>query len=125
MLRRAPRSTRTDTLFPYTTLFRSRLLRLVPTHRGPLGQVGRSPAHVPGQDNLVAVDLGGNTDVDHPDHRPAGTGKHVDRGTPGPQLLQHAEGDLLGPRRHTLSQDDVITREHRDRRPGGVPAPAT
>src|SRR3546814_2911572 len=26
MLRRPPRSTRTDTLFPYTTLFRSRLL---------------------------------------------------------------------------------------------------
>src|SRR3546814_7885396 len=29
MLRRPPRSTRTDTLFPYTTLFRSGLVRLV------------------------------------------------------------------------------------------------
>src|SRR3546814_8189123 len=29
MIRRPPRSTRTDTLFPYTTLFRSRPLRLV------------------------------------------------------------------------------------------------
>src|SRR3546814_2073682 len=28
MIRRPPRSTRTDTLFPYTTLFRSRRLRL-------------------------------------------------------------------------------------------------
>src|SRR3546814_2601982 len=28
MIRRPPRSTRTDTLFPYTTLFRSRLDRL-------------------------------------------------------------------------------------------------
>src|SRR3546814_12274052 len=28
MIRRPPRSTRTDTLFPYTTLFRSRLLKL-------------------------------------------------------------------------------------------------
>src|SRR3546814_19791998 len=28
MIRRPPRSTRTDTLFPYTTLFRSRLLLL-------------------------------------------------------------------------------------------------
>src|SRR3546814_4816743 len=28
MIRRPPRSTRTDTLFPYTTLFRSRLHRL-------------------------------------------------------------------------------------------------
>src|SRR3546814_1353791 len=27
MIRRPPRSTRTDTLFPYTTLFRSRLFR--------------------------------------------------------------------------------------------------
>src|SRR3546814_13707496 len=27
MIRRPPRSTRTDTLFPYTTLFRSRLLQ--------------------------------------------------------------------------------------------------
>src|SRR3546814_19256111 len=32
MIRRPPRSTRTDTLFPYTTLFRSRPLRR-PTHR--------------------------------------------------------------------------------------------
>src|SRR3546814_1206747 len=29
MIRRPPRSTRTDTLFPYTTLFRSRLRTLV------------------------------------------------------------------------------------------------
>src|SRR3546814_4773492 len=35
MLRRPPRSTRTDTLFPYTTLFRSRLHRQ--HHRGPPG----------------------------------------------------------------------------------------
>src|SRR3546814_20064265 len=30
MIRRAPRSTRTDTLFPYTTLFRSRNRHAVP-----------------------------------------------------------------------------------------------
>src|SRR3546814_3821980 len=30
MIRRPPRSTRTDTLFPYTTLFRSTALRLRP-----------------------------------------------------------------------------------------------
>src|SRR3546814_5578145 len=35
MIRRPPRSTRTDTLFPYTTLFRSRLvLALAPAHPG-------------------------------------------------------------------------------------------
>src|SRR3546814_16601035 len=37
MIRRPPRSTRTDTLFPYTTLFRSHLLHL--------GQPGDGTAH--------------------------------------------------------------------------------
>src|SRR3546814_4624061 len=32
MIRRPPRSTRTDTLFPYTTLFRSGMTVLVSTH---------------------------------------------------------------------------------------------
>src|SRR3546814_8868622 len=38
MIRRPPRSTRTDTLFPYTTLFRSHCchsLRLSPLHLAP------------------------------------------------------------------------------------------
>src|SRR3546814_11645844 len=46
MIRRPPRSTRTDTLFPYTTLFRSSaalLIRLgqggeAPPHRGPVAE---------------------------------------------------------------------------------------
>src|SRR3546814_14492688 len=33
MIRRPPRSTRTDTLFPYTTLFRSQLVGLRTFHR--------------------------------------------------------------------------------------------
>src|SRR3546814_13725870 len=33
MIRRPPRSTRTDTLFPYTTLFRSRVFILPPSLR--------------------------------------------------------------------------------------------
>src|SRR3546814_14201524 len=32
MIRRPPRSTRTDTLFPYTTLFRSGVARLAASH---------------------------------------------------------------------------------------------
>src|SRR3546814_19913120 len=32
MLRRPPRSTRTDTLFPYTTLFRSKSRKSIPGH---------------------------------------------------------------------------------------------
>src|SRR3546814_12379972 len=35
MIRRPPRSTRTDTLFPYTTLFRSRLQDLPYEQRSP------------------------------------------------------------------------------------------
>src|SRR3546814_1747169 len=38
MIRRPPRSTRTDTLFPYTTLFRS-----AREQRQPLGGSGRLP----------------------------------------------------------------------------------
>src|SRR3546814_7529406 len=50
MIRRPPRSTRTDTLFPYTTLFRS--LGVEPTtftHRVPEGlALAKSKAVVPG-----------------------------------------------------------------------------
>src|SRR3546814_521695 len=35
MIRRPPRSTRTDTLFPYTTLFRSALPRRLTPRRSP------------------------------------------------------------------------------------------
>src|SRR3546814_1646549 len=44
MIRRPPRSTRTDTLFPYTTLFRSaRTTRI----RGPPYEAGSSPPPPP------------------------------------------------------------------------------
>src|SRR3546814_13232308 len=44
MIRRPPRSTRTDTLFPYTTLFRSRRSTLRGTpQRGPPGFLRRPP----------------------------------------------------------------------------------
>src|SRR3546814_19146614 len=55
MIRRPPRSTRTDTLFPYTTLFRS---------RAPAGNTGalagrqrvqHHPADLPGQADGAAV----------------------------------------------------------------------
>src|SRR3546814_9543061 len=42
MIRRPPRSTRTDTLFPYTTLFRSQPCRH-PDRRAASGQIGRWP----------------------------------------------------------------------------------
>src|SRR3546814_4076492 len=40
MIRRPPRSTRTDTLFPYTTLFRSRDRRNPPLSWGSLERIG-------------------------------------------------------------------------------------
>src|SRR3546814_6388348 len=44
MIRRPPRSTRTDTLFPYTTLFRSLLISPQPMHPGlSLTYVGHTP----------------------------------------------------------------------------------
>src|SRR3546814_2019719 len=57
MIRRPPRSTRTDTLFPYTTLFRS------PHHRGPAH--GRVVEQVVGQ---VLVELPGRLVLVHIRH---------------------------------------------------------
>src|SRR3546814_17469951 len=64
MLRRPPRSTRTDTLFPYTTLFRSDRFRLERDHRpfrdGP-GRVAAADIGIVGpavdtlDDQVVAV----------------------------------------------------------------------
>src|SRR3546814_7292019 len=60
MIRRPPRSTRTDTLFPYTTLFRS-------------GSVGRH--HEGGRLQVAALDAG--ADVAHRARR-GGDDVHVD-----------------------------------------------
>src|SRR3546814_4045465 len=56
MIRRPPRSTRTDTLFPYTTLFRSEAKRLVRRHgwRHSLGAV----RPVEGEENLELITKG-------------------------------------------------------------------
>src|SRR3546814_13009266 len=43
MLRRPPRSTRTDTLFPYTTLFRSRSVDLL--RNRDVGHLRECPTH--------------------------------------------------------------------------------
>src|SRR3546814_7982262 len=52
MIRRPPRSTRTDTLFPYTTLFRFALDRVALGVRWPFGdrlaRIGRSKSGPPG-----------------------------------------------------------------------------
>src|SRR3546814_8076846 len=55
MIRRPPRSTRTDTLFPYTTLFRSRAgrRRLAGQQEGT--PPARSLARLGGEDELLAL----------------------------------------------------------------------
>src|SRR3546814_4055358 len=48
MIRRPPRSTRTDTLFPYTTRFRSLRIfeaRVVVGHDNAIGKLACDPAH--------------------------------------------------------------------------------
>src|SRR3546814_8276817 len=86
MIRRPPRSTRTDTLFPYTTLFRSRpkyfpakprllncihWIALVPSAPGEEGPVGRhwtfSPARPAGNLAFRPVVVG----VTHRSYRPS------------------------------------------------------
>src|SRR3546814_19429290 len=51
MIRRPPRSTRTDTLFPYTTLFRSGLLILTPSDRSHEALVIQVDALTPHRDD--------------------------------------------------------------------------
>src|SRR3546814_15328785 len=47
MIRRPPRSTRTDTLFPYTTLFRSVEIGLHPRQRGDEARIAGAEADAP------------------------------------------------------------------------------
>src|SRR3546814_15452738 len=61
MIRRPPRSTRTDTLFPYTTLFRS-----------PQGEELRKPHPTPSAIIDMVADAGRAFALDLPGHRDAG-----------------------------------------------------
>src|SRR3546814_19715979 len=55
MIRRPPRSTRTDTLFPYTTLFRSQLLEIC-IGQNPLRQVTATPDDYRPDHEILALD---------------------------------------------------------------------
>src|SRR3546814_16549460 len=63
MIRRPPRSTRTDTLFPYTTLFRSRRRIVAPARQQSVERFGLD--HRAGQD----VRAGGARLLDHADRQ--------------------------------------------------------
>src|SRR3546814_12810781 len=79
MIRRPPRSTRTDTLFPYTTLFRSWTplpgVRVTPQPDGTLVHAGHLPQPVALADVVELVDNG--------------------RDAEGRFLLRGRQGDLL------------------------------
>src|SRR3546814_6577709 len=88
MIRRPPRSTRTDTLFPYTTLFRSLADRVHRSHRptGNSHDLTTSPrGHDPRTHSGRAGQTGGPplptirthseiTRIDHPETRPVDQG---------------------------------------------------
>src|SRR3546814_5577894 len=72
MVRRPPRSTRTDTLFPYTTLFRSAVRSGRPRADGGGGLRRRALRHQPG--GRAARTRPGGKRAPRPDHRAAARG---------------------------------------------------
>src|SRR3546814_2841590 len=90
MTRRPPRSTRTDTLFPYTTLFRSQLVRLAALQAGGLGDAGLRALLLAAED--VAKDAGaaGLAVLRAAEHR----AEHAADVAAGVILLQRAEQRL-------------------------------
>src|SRR3546814_18203362 len=82
MIRRPPRSTRTDTLFPYTTLFRS-LCRLVGGVERQVDAAGPQHRQVEQQGLGRFLDLRGNavsrldTAIDEQAREAAGTGLEI------------------------------------------------
>src|SRR3546814_13910132 len=87
MIRRPPRSTRTDTLFPYTTLFRSWRIELIKGYRVAtvIGKIGRDLGVLPrpvarechhsgfGEGLLRCLGIDGNAFVDLANQAPVGS----------------------------------------------------
>src|SRR3546814_14428741 len=102
MLRRPPKSTRTDTLFPYTALFRS-------GRRGRLGMAGArldADPYPPFRLSIVVVALFGaalSADprhmvlLDAPVDAPSGAVPPLPRGTPPEPPAHRLDGDELSP----------------------------
>src|SRR3546814_11821035 len=116
MLRRPPRSTRTDTLFPYTTLFRSRedlrraLFRALRAERA-----GR---RVPAFRRLAPRRAAGD-ELLHPVLVRAGSrGGLPGRLSAGPAPAARVGGVLLRPRRARARPRDLRTPRHVLPRPG-------
>src|SRR3546814_12049821 len=93
MIRRPPRSTRTDTLFPYTTLFRSREIFRAPEKM----RFGRL-AIAPGTSTFLVIGLNGSGQArmsDEPHVRLIDAHAKGDGGD-HPHILAGDEGGLIG-----------------------------
>src|SRR3546814_2597797 len=95
MIRRPPRSTRTDTLFPYTTLFRTEgvvelaeeMLQMpvrvgIPQHVTSLGEVVNNPVHASGVGLLLM-----GSQIEHPRRPVIPTGRRSEEHTSELQSL--------------------------------------
>src|SRR3546814_9586568 len=99
MIRRPPRSTRTDTLFPYTTLFRSALLLNPRNHphvaylaQDRLARDGALAQHDAGRGSGGQIDVDPATEADQADALPGGD--HVARLHEGHDPPRHKARDL-------------------------------
>src|SRR3546814_1185147 len=111
MIRRPPRSTRTDTLFPYTTLFRSFKKRRAHAFRNAIGRhvgtvdIDREPAdHI----QIQSIDGGNLTILHGDDHRALGA-RLADRAT-----LDVAREDDMRRLAHDLVLMDMAGRQRKE-----------
>src|SRR3546814_20258082 len=94
MIRRPPRSTRTDTLFPYTTLFRSGFLR---SERSLIQTIGRAARNLNGKAILYADRETGSMKraLDETDHRRAKQVAHNEANGITPKGVQKRIADSM------------------------------
>src|SRR3546814_13284161 len=100
MIRRHPISTRTDPLVPYTTLFRSRHLRVVVFHAGAAGQSKDAGQGDCALENRIHTRLS-------PLHRIAMT--IAPSRALSPQPMPMAAGGRAGPRRFPIEHSAIAT----------------
>src|SRR3546814_9952292 len=119
MIRRPPRSTRTDSLFPYSTLFRSYLSLVVSSSGADDPRVPRSSSIGSPSESVDGTEPPLRTSPPAPGRRSSsGPWRATDRSTPsGPYDLRRHVIDEAGP--------DAGTLGHRRSQPDGRPLAGT
>src|SRR3546814_5098984 len=121
MIRRTPRSTRTDTLFPYTTLFRSGHAELLVLDNGPpLGfevseQFALWHCRLASGDFLLAY-TDGVTEAFNHDNEAYGSERLLAMAAPGHGALEHCRRLVAAVNRFAdgaPQSDDITVLEHR------------